>query len=1039
MKKMTKNLKNYFLFLFPLVICFYGEAEDLSSPENSPSLREMSSHRTNPSSEEKNIYNLCYFSLNNEKEFVLAKRLMDRVKSSNPKKEVIVKEYQTKATHPKDSFRKMVEENTSCDGLVISGHHTGSFGGSRSRGSLSIDFLETLSCETENQDWFLSVYSVWLQGCRTLGSSESREENLADFHTRRVGEVLEEDHLEQDIATLNDEFSTTLDDTNPLSHRYRRLFPQSKVYGWTQTAPGKRAQSEYSLLYHIAQLMKLNNNNEFPLSPLEPNYKEEDLFHFEKVWEQLFTENTDKGYFFPVKAWKNHGKGGLYAFDNPDLNAYLPVFQYGFEGEDEKEFILIRKTNCSLKVDDFQNSFETLESILNSERLIGYSFNSILILLERNFSPSEKESIINLLRQSDELYNFLSLRLQSKRVGLMRKVKYLSWFYFLYSDEKEAREFLETIKEEVFQSIKKVFTGEGYERIRSYDLRDYRLELLEVLDVNHFSFGKEEIMEVLYLGIENENDKVSGESLEKALHLEKENDEDILKHSFFHSKNEFVRAVGLEGMVDLKGQKAWEIIEKGFEDDDSSVRQSSVKAAGKLGGQKAWKIIEKGFEDESSYVRWTSVEAAGKLGGQKAWKIIEKGFEDDDSSVRLRSVEAAGNLGEQKAWEIIEKGVKDEYSSVRLRSVKAAGKLGGQKAWKIIEKGFEDEFSYVRWTSVEVAGKLGGQKAWEIIEKGVKDEDPSVRLSSVKAAGKLGGQKAWKIIEKGSEDESSYVRCTSVKAAGKLGGQKAWKIIEKGFEDDDSSVRLRSVEAAGNLGEQKAWEIIEKGVKDEYSSVRQSSVKAAGKLGGQKAWEIIEKGSEDESSYVRRTSVEAAGNLGEQKAWEIIEKGFEDDDFSVRQSSVKAAGKLGGQKAWKIIEKGFEDEFSSYVRWTSVKAAGKLGGQKAWEIIEKGVKDEYSSVRLSSVKAAGKLGGQKAWKIIEKGVKDEYPSVRLSSVKAAEKLGGQKAWEIIERGVFDKDCYVREQSLEYAKKLNQKRSEKMMKNNYIYCFYPPDE
>ena len=85
-------------------------------------------------------FHICYFSLNNEKEFTEMEKFTKKLNkhSSHP---ISVKEYMTEGGSPEDSFKKMIDENVRCDGLVISGHHTGSFGGKRARGSLGVDFF----------------------------------------------------------------------------------------------------------------------------------------------------------------------------------------------------------------------------------------------------------------------------------------------------------------------------------------------------------------------------------------------------------------------------------------------------------------------------------------------------------------------------------------------------------------------------------------------------------------------------------------------------------------------------------------------------------------------------------------------------------------------------------------------------------------------------------------------------------------------------------------------------------------------------------
>ena len=90
---------------------------------------------------------ICYFSLNNKKEFESVDKFTKKLnKKSNH--QIIVEEFAGKIRDPEKAFLEMVKEKVkrgqSCDGLVISGHHTGSFGGKQADGQLSIEFIEKL-------------------------------------------------------------------------------------------------------------------------------------------------------------------------------------------------------------------------------------------------------------------------------------------------------------------------------------------------------------------------------------------------------------------------------------------------------------------------------------------------------------------------------------------------------------------------------------------------------------------------------------------------------------------------------------------------------------------------------------------------------------------------------------------------------------------------------------------------------------------------------------------------------------------------------
>ena len=200
----------------------------------------------------------CFFSLNNVKE----KEKFTKKYGSD----VVVREfYGTKGTSQSVQARfKAMLQTTKCDSLVISGHHTGYFTGKESIAgknpdwSLDLDFMEDMSCEPGCEDWFSHVKSLFLMGCQTVEPVKMRDDKIdsADSETIRIisKELFTSYGLNQ---TINQAFSSTLDQNTRLSHRYLRMFPESSLYGWGAIAPGDQAGSENSLPNFIDRVQSL--------------------------------------------------------------------------------------------------------------------------------------------------------------------------------------------------------------------------------------------------------------------------------------------------------------------------------------------------------------------------------------------------------------------------------------------------------------------------------------------------------------------------------------------------------------------------------------------------------------------------------------------------------------------------------------------------------------------------------------------------------------------------------------------------------------
>ena len=451
---------------------------------------------------------LCYFSLNNEKEYEVMEKLVTRLDKVS-KEKIIIKEFQTKDDDPHNSFKQMLDSKTICNGLVISGHHTGSFGGERSQGKLDIDFIEEMSCQPQYADWFDNIRAVWLQGCRTMGvkieeNEVDASEYSADFNMDRVAAMLAQDYLEQSPEELNNEFSATLDQDNPLSSRYLRVFSNSTVFGWTKTAPGKEARSELSLPYHLAHTIRLTDDRKEYFTDPAKNLTDEQATKYAVTLLGLLNRNTPSCYSCPiseetsVNAWLNHGQahGAVpLSFQNPDLMAFSSLASSG-------NVLLHRakELDCLLKQDlSEEQKLAILDEILQDERLLGYNFNAIWSLLQEqkkkgNFAFLDK--LQKKLSESIILKHFLMRKLSSKELGILRKIDY----YAFYRDMTNQRE--KDIEDIILSASLKMLIQKVKED--DYGRRDFQQTLFDSLIKNDLVGDKGEFLNMLVNSTESQ-------------------------------------------------------------------------------------------------------------------------------------------------------------------------------------------------------------------------------------------------------------------------------------------------------------------------------------------------------------------------------------------------------------------------------------------------------------------------------------------------------------------------------------------------------
>ena len=216
----------------------------------------------------------CFFSLNNPEEFhTMGKKLTGINKKQQDiykKDNIIVKEYYGTKHEGKDvekRFKAMLQEGE-CDSLIISGHHIGYFAGDRSlknkseNQTLNLDFMEDLSCEPSCADWFSNVDSLFLSGCQTIKTKNrfSKSETGDNYTLDIVMKEAEGGLLPGDYLKVNRAMSSALDEENPLSHRYLRMFPNSSIYGWGGISPGEKSGSKNSIPHFIEEIKDIQSH-----------------------------------------------------------------------------------------------------------------------------------------------------------------------------------------------------------------------------------------------------------------------------------------------------------------------------------------------------------------------------------------------------------------------------------------------------------------------------------------------------------------------------------------------------------------------------------------------------------------------------------------------------------------------------------------------------------------------------------------------------------------------------------------------------------
>ena len=474
-------------------------ATDTTSPDNLMKCAKPSEGTSSDKGVASDKKVFCFFSLNNEKEFQYVnsevkmkyknesgkwveetdddfeqrKQMLEAARQSGSIEIVEYYGADNKNQSVEERFKQMMKEQA-CDSLVISGHHAEYFTGQQSIGAnnwkLNLDFMEEMSCQPGCEDWFANVKSLFLMGCNTVEgrldsttakrsvqpeSARCAEGNTADCKALYVtinnaASSQGEDKdwnlgiLSQKI--LNQAYSSTLDqNTNPLSNRYLKIFPNSSLYGWSQTAPGVGALSRFSIPRFINMVSGLTPDSKPRQRDLkkgvgegEPEVDAADIVRFLDVMNTQIDDLRCRE--FTASQWAGHWDSGT-----------APTSCYLKDDDTKNQYEAYQSQACSLNqtlsekptsTDDVQKA--VAEILKSGPEGIRRNFNHLMNLIVQyrwSAPPDWYDKVTRTLQENDELRDVLVDNLTTdKNIGITKKADYLYVYKQVYGASKETED-----------------------------------------------------------------------------------------------------------------------------------------------------------------------------------------------------------------------------------------------------------------------------------------------------------------------------------------------------------------------------------------------------------------------------------------------------------------------------------------------------------------------------------------------------------------------------------------------------------------------
>lgn len=354
---------------------------------------------------------LCFFSYNNASEFETVHRFVQQLNRQAPA-HIEVVELQAFDSDPEDAIRAAARSGLHCDGLVLSGHQRKrKFWGERSDGSIKSRHFEQLSCANDTADWFLNVKAVWLQGCTTghqdLLRSEIKPKKRIDDLPQLIREKLDPRDLEDSLDDINDRIEANLNSDN-IAVDYLRIFPQATLYTWTNKAPGEKAGSQNSLLYHVAQVARLAGAAGEQYQDPRGRLGESAARRYGEALYAMLTGvapgagGLNEANF--IRGWHAHGDyRQKYAFDNHELKAFAAMLH-----ADAPLLRQNRGLRCLLRNYRGQDRIEDMVAyIARHDHLAPYNDLALQAMIDSS-GPEHQPALLRTLSGSARLMTYLA-------------------------------------------------------------------------------------------------------------------------------------------------------------------------------------------------------------------------------------------------------------------------------------------------------------------------------------------------------------------------------------------------------------------------------------------------------------------------------------------------------------------------------------------------------------------------------------------------------------------------------------------------------
>ncbi len=448
-----------------------------------------------------------------------------------------------------------------------------------------------------------------------------------------------------------------------------------------------------------------------------------------------------------------------------------------------------------------------------------------------------------------------------------------------------------------------------------------------------------------------------------------------LVSSWSESTSAVIRARVAVALGRLMKRESLPVLLKLMSDEDSSVRQEALFAAGQLGlGPEpltaedsdlllqAAVIAVKGSEEAS---RARGMEAIGKLALEKSPGLAIPHLKDPSPLVRRQAAAACFR------WRRV----------LRMRDPAAKPPEIAKEVVEALSEAAADPDHEVRWRAIHVLLQGGAKPSPSVVTRFLADSEPLARLFALNVVER---QKIAELAEasgRAQGEGEAFVRQAAVRALDAL--ERPELLLKKLVSDPSHHVR----EAVADLLAADGPELASL-AKDPSPAVRVAALLARVRIFGDQSLPELEAAMSDTDPRLRIAAVKGAGHLKE-KGLALVLKARKDDVENVRAAALIVLGEIEGVEAWVSIREGLQAKGLAE-RGSAVEASGK---RKESDVVNAAIEcfknsgdRDWVEIRESIVDLLAERPVTSEF-LIKVGNNDPAASVRDKAITAMKKRG----------------------------------------------------